>query len=180
MISTLEDMWSDLMDSPAFTSTNGVLTISAAVFAAASGGSIAGEGSWWVSGILIAVVLVLVFIVAARLQRTTPELVSVLMDPKFFMPYCICPECKLEGLHWMKSTAIPRDRESLLKYYREVEAHNATSPFALNFWLRLDDDYRLPMAEQWAKEREAKSDVIRECRDCGHTWGQKVGLGALS
>ncbi len=44
----------------------------------------------------------------------------------FFMPYCVCPSCETEGLHWMARSDI--------------------------------------------------SDVTRTCRDCGHQWGQNVGL----
>lgn len=182
MSTQLAEVRREWLGSPAFGSVNGGCTVAALLLTALAGGILAGGGSWLLFGIMLTIALLLVAIVATRcvrsVRKSSPSaILSVLMDPKFFMPYCICPECKVEGLHWMKSAALARDRESLLKYYSQVEQSNSW-PFSM-FWFQQDDDARLLLAEQWATEREAKSDVIRECRDCGNTWGQKVGFDAL-
>jgi hypothetical protein len=81
------------------------------------------------------------------------------------MPYSACPKCGVEELHWLKSTEVT----DFPAYFQRVcEFNNVDAS-----WYGSKDVDRL--TREWAAKRVENSDVIRECRGCGHTWGQRVG-----
>lgn len=89
-------------------------------------------------------------------------------DASFFMPYSVCPGCGVEALHWLADAHIDlADDAALLDFFERVCKHNGMNP------ADYQQHARLFHARLWAKNRT--SDVIRECRDCGHTWGQRAG-----
>lgn len=61
----------------------------------------------------------------------------------FFMPFCVCPKCKVEALHWME----------------ERQGQFILTPGGKKRFIG-----------------RGSTEVLRTCRECGHTWGQNVGL----
>lgn len=95
-------------------------------------------------------------------QADTPNPI----DPKLFMPYSTCPSCGTEALHWIESPEVT----DFPAYFKRVCEFNNIDMDAIR---HLDVEQT---AREWAVKRAQNSDVIRECRECNHTWGQKVGV----
>lgn len=116
-------------------------------------------------------ILLILALVEPRMkpEPSPPKEPTPSFPASFFMPFCACPKCKVEALHWMKSSKIDMDdEEALLDWFDEVVVYNR-----LVDGLYSTREAMLTQARAWATNR---SEVTRTCRECGHTWGQNVGL----
>ncbi len=121
----------------------------------------------WIVGGLGSILLVLALMAPEQKAEPSPPKEPTPSFPaSFFMPFCVCPKCKVEALHWMESMNM--SDEDVLKYFAKV-AH--ASPAAN--WLYSTREEKLAHVRQL---KELQGEVLRTCRECGHTWGQNVGL----
>lgn len=83
----------------------------------------------------------------------------------FFMPYCVCPSCTAEDLHWMEKP----DWERMTKIFKTIQQQSIYGR-ALEI---------TPEEKAWLNIDPRNTDVIRTCRKCANIWGQKVGIECL-
>ena len=145
-----------------------------------------------VTGILAAVALVSLwafsYVGPKKAEVKVPAMPAgrISVDSDYFMPYCVCPECDVEALHWMREpnlaaatrcqrlfTAAVKDWERKDAAYHRVWSITSGEFVSTNPFPRPKEtgDIRTAIAVV-----AGDVDVIRNCRECGHEWGQRVGL----
>jgi hypothetical protein len=107
----------------------------------------------------------------------------------YFMPYCICPNCHTEALHWIRTpkTEADLDPDRIHGEIARIECHEMYSarPNRCHYMggARSDAWQRKMTAWENACRRmavenlllpESGFDVIRVCRECANSWGQQV------
>lgn len=117
--------------------------------------------------------------------QDTPIPDRVNVDADYFMPFCVCPECDVEALHWMSepdtaeaTATIARFEKRVDEYIKDEDEHwarTARTGRIETYWRR--ERPKETLAVKMARQILAgRIHVIRTCREpeCKHEWAQRI------
>lgn len=107
------------------------------------------------------------------------------VESDYFMPFCVCPKCDVEALHWMSEPDTAEAAATIARFQRRVDEYHkdeeerwarAARTFDMRPYWRAEKPKETPVVETARNVLAGRIHVIRTCREpeCGHEWGQKI------
>lgn len=133
---------------------------------------------WWLFCLLSSLIAFLIARLVTCLRH--PKILNI--ESLFFMPYCICPKCNEQQLHWiaepdrMTAWSTRKRYDDECKQWERERYQHQRQGTAETFLAQSSPPKLTPKIVLAMAIDKGNVDVIRTCRNCGHEWGQRIGM----